>query len=428
MQNSSTIVSLDVHRDSIVAGCLPPEFSVIQDKNQLPFNLSKLVKWLRRVKKKWGPIEVIYEAGGCGYVIYRELRNRGIPCFVIAPSLIPRKPGEKKKKTDRIDVRRNALAHRNGTLTMVCVPDLEDEALRSVVRLRRQLIKDTTRVRSQVSGHLLRLGLAYRESSNWTTKHWDWLKSLSLPLADEQFTLDRLVEKLEFLTAQLAEVEQCIRERAKSAEQFDRAARIMVLKGFDVVGAMTMTVETGDFLRFETASAYMDWIGMVPGIWQSGKSDQSLGITKAGNSHCRHILVQAAWSIVKNHPTASRKLRSRWKGQPAWVIRLSQKAMKRIHKRYWSLRNRGKDKRVAIVAAARELAGFVWAIMQPPEVANCRAEERGNRRAGQKAVRHAAFPPRGKGGGENSPAPPSPEAKSKIQEQPQETAAMPERP
>ena len=415
MRRSNTIVSLDVHRDSIVGGSLPPDFDDLQDEKRLKFDLPKLVKWLRRVQERWGSIDVLYEAGGCGYVIYRELRSRGIPCFVIAPSLIPRKPGEKKKKTDRIDVKKNALAYRAGTLTMVSVPDQEDEALRSVMRLRRKLVKDATRARSQICSHLLRHCLVYREGTNWTHGHWDWLKALSLPLSDEQFSLDRYIEKLEFLEGQLAEVEQLIRERARTAEHVDRCARVMSLKGLDVVGSMTLTAETGDFLRFAAAKQYMDWVGLVPGIWQSGETSRSRGITKAGNSHCRHMLIQAAWSIVKNHPTASRKLRTRWKGQPAWVIRLSQRAMKRVHQRYWHLHHRGKLKQVAIVAAARELAGFVWAIMQPQEIANSRPQEQGNRRAGQKPVRHAAFPPSGMGGGKNSPTPSSSPREPQVQ-------------
>ncbi len=412
MRNSITIVSLDVHRDSIVGGALPPDVDVIQDEKRLAFNLSKLVKWLRRLEGKWGEIEVIYEAGGCGYVIYRELTSLGIRCLVIAPSLIPIKPGERKKKTDRNDVRRNALAHRAGNLTMVCVPDQEDEALRSVMRLRRVLVKDKTRSRNQICSHLLRHGQVYRAGNNWTTAHWDWLKALSLPLSDEQFSLDRYVEKQQLIEGQLSEVEHRIRERARTAEHVDRAARVMCLKGLDVIGAMVLTAETGDFLRFAEAKKYMDWVGLVPGIWQSGESCKGLGITKAGNSHCRHVLIQAAWSIVRNHPTASQKLRIRWKGQPAWVLRLSVRAMKRVHHRYWHLIHRGKEKQVAIVAAARELAGFVWAIMQPPEIANCRPPERGNRRAGPKTVRHAAFPPEGKGGGKRSPTPPSADPKA----------------
>ena len=156
MPKSNTIVSLDVHRDSIVGGALPPDFDVLQDEKRLPCDLAKLVKWLRHLEARWGPIEVIYEAGGCGYVIYQELRSRGIPCFVIAPSLIPRKPGQKKKKTDRIDIKKNALSYRAGDLTMVSVPDQEDEALRSVMRLRRKLVRDATRIRTQICSHLLR--------------------------------------------------------------------------------------------------------------------------------------------------------------------------------------------------------------------------------------------------------------------------------
>jgi len=381
MRKSITIVGLDVHQDSIAAAVLPPDFDDVQEEKPFGADRSKFLKWLKRVQRKWGEIEVCYEAGGCGYVLYRELTRRGIACVVIAPSLTPRKAGEKKKKTDPIDARKLALLRRGGALTAVSIPDREDEALRAVIRLRRQLVRDRTRVRNQLCSHLLRNDQVYRAGSKWTIAHWDWLKQVALPLEDEQYVLERLMEKLSYTDAQLAEVEHRIKERARSAEHLDRAARVMCLKGFQEIAAMVVTVESGDFLRFATAGKYMDWVGLVPGIWQSGKSSHDLGITKAGNSHCRHVLIQAAWSIVRTRPSASRKMRARWEGQPAWAVGLSQRAMKRIHQRYWHLLHRGKSKQIAIVAAGRELAGFVWAIMQPPEIANCRADHRGRQSA-----------------------------------------------
>ena len=153
------------------------------------------------------------------------------------------------------------------------------------------------------------------------------------------------------------------------APRVDRAGRLMCLKAFDVTGAMAMTAEVGDFLRFPTAESFMAYVGLVPGVRQSGGTRQKgVGITKAGNSHCRHILIQAAWVIVRSPPRAGKRLREQWKGQRAWVVRHSQRAMTRLHKRYWYLVHRGKAPQEAITAVARELSGFVWAVMQPQEM------------------------------------------------------------
>jgi transposase len=299
-----------------------------------------------------------------GYVLHRELRNRGIRCEVVAPALIPKKPGD-RRKTDKIDARELAHHYRNSSLTMVVVPDREDEAVRSLVRLREDLVNDLTRTKHRTRCHLLRNGLAYRHGVNWTKTHRDWLGGLQLELPDEQFVLEKLLEKLDTLNAELGEIDERIETRAFSESYVDRVARIRCLKGFATTTAMTMVSEVGDFTRFPTARHFMSFMGVIPGVWESGGTRRSgIGITKAGNAHCRRVLIQAALSIVQHHPTAGRTLRERWKGQPACVVRHAQKTMKRIHARYWSLINRGKLQQKAIVAVARELAGFVWAIMQ----------------------------------------------------------------
>jgi transposase len=199
------------------------------------------------------------------------------------------------------------------------------------------------------------------------------LEALALDLPDERFVHRKALERVQYLEAQLGEVDERIRERAFSESYVDRAGRVMSLKAFDITGAMVMTAEVGDFLRFPTAESFMAYVGLVPGVRQSGSTRQKgVGITKSGNSHCRHILIQAAWVTVSSPPRAGKRLREQWKGQPAWVVRHSQRAMTRLHKRYWYLVHRGKAPQEAITAVARELSGFVWAVMQPQEAAACR--------------------------------------------------------
>lgn len=373
MSQDITYIGLDVHKDSITGAALPGLAPAVAETKTMPADVARLVKWLRRMERKHDrELLVCYEASGAGYVIHRALTKRGIVCEVAAPSLIPKKPGD-RRKTDRIDAGQLAHHLRNGSLTMVMVPDREDEALRALVRWREALVGDRTRIKHRTRTHLQRNGLVYREGTNWTKAHREWLGQIQLDLADEQFVHEKHLESLDALTAQIEEVEGRIKERAFSESYVDRVARIQCLKGFALTTATTMVSEVGDFTRFPTARHFTSFMGVTPGVWESGGTRRpAVGITKAGNAHCRRVLVEAAMTIVNTRPCAGKKLRERWKGQPAWVVRHAQKAMKRLHARYWSLVHGGKMKQKAIVAVARELAGFVWAIMQAEDLSRDR--------------------------------------------------------
>ena len=367
MSQDITYVGLDVHKDSIWGAALPPGSDACQDEQTLPCDFARLRKWLRRLQRKWGDLRICYEASGAGYVLYRYLTERGFACEVVAPSLIPKKPGD-RRKTDRRDARKLAVLYRAGALTMVRVMEQEDEAVRALVRCRRGLRKDVHRARQQVLKHVRRNGEVYRETANhWTKRHWIWLKALELPLVHEQFVLLTLLEKLEYLESKLEEVDERIGKEAFEGRSADRASRLMCLRGLAVTSAMGLGSEIWDGRRFPGAKEFMDWVGLTPSEHSSGGTTRRGGITKAGNSHCRHLLIQAAWVNVKRKPRVSVRQRAQWRGQPAWVVALSQRAMKRLHSRYWYLVSRGKLPQVAITAVARELAGFVWAIMQDEE-------------------------------------------------------------
>lgn len=365
MQESITYVGLDAHKDTITGAVLPGLAPEVAEVKTMPSDTARLLKWLRRVKRKHGgELRICYEASGSGYVLHRELTKRGMSCEVVAPALIPQKPGD-RRKTDGIDAKELALLYRSGALTMVVVPDREDEALRALVRHRADLVGDLVRAKHRARCHAQRNGHVYREGSNWTKAHRQWFGRIRLDLEDEQLVLDRQLERIDALQAEIEEVDERIRERAFSESYVDRVARIQCLKGLALTGATTMVAEVGSFVRFPTAGHFVSFLGLAPGVWESGGTRKSgVGITKTGNGHCRRVLVEAAWSVVRTRPTAGRALRERWRGQPAWAVRHAQKAMKRVHKRYWHLTQKGKPKQKAIVAAARELAGFVWAIMQ----------------------------------------------------------------
>jgi transposase len=363
MVQGITFVGLDVHKDSITGAALPPGSESCPDEQTMPADFVRLAKWLRRIRRKWGEVRICYEASGAGYVLYRCLEERGWHVEVVAPSLIPKRPGD-QRKTDRRDARQLAVLYRAGALTMVAVPDREDEAVRALVRLHHALRKDVLRARHQVLKHLRRNGEVYRAASHWTKSHWKWLHSVELSLPHEQFVLRTFLEKLEYLLAQLDEVDARIEKEAFDGDFADRASRLMCLRGIAVTGSMTLASEVSDFLRFPTAPKFMDYVGLTVSEHSSGNESRRGSITKAGSSHCRHVLIQAAWALVRTRPRTSPRLRAQWEGQPPWVVALAQKAMKRLHQRYWHLVHRGKLPQVAITAVARELAGFVWAIMQ----------------------------------------------------------------
>lgn len=363
MSQDITFVGLDVHKDTITGAALPPGSEVCQEEATFPSDLARCAKWLRRIQRRWGPLRVCYEASGAGYVLYRYLTEHDIRCEVVAPSLIPKRPGD-RRKTDRRDARQLAVLFRAGALTMVSVPDREDEAVRALVRLHHALRKDVLRARHQVLKHLRRNGEVYRGTHHWTKSHWAWLQALELALPAEQFVLRTLLSKLEYLLAQLQEVDARIEEEAFDGDFADRASRLMCLRGIAVTGGMTLASEVSDFLRFPTAPKFMDYVGLTVSEQSSGEKSHRGGITKAGSSHCRHVLIQAAWAAVKTRPRTGPRLRAQWEGQPPWVVALAQKAMRRLYRRYWHLVHRGKAPQVAITAVARELAGFAWAIMQ----------------------------------------------------------------
>lgn len=363
MAQDITSIGLDVHKDSIFGAALPPGFETCQDERTMPCDFARLLKWLRRIERRWGRIRVCYEASGAGYVLFRYLREKGIRCEVVAPSLIPRKPGD-RRKTDRRDARHLAVQLRAGSLTMVHVPDREDEAVRALVRLRHAVKKDVHRARHQVLKHLRRNGAVYRTTKHWTKAHWAWLHAVELDLPHEQFVLRTYLEKLEYLLAQLGDVDARIEKEAFEGAFAARARRLMCLRGIAVTGSMTLASEVSDFHRFASAPAFMDYVGLTVSEQSSGNTRRLGAITKAGSGRCRHVLIQAAWSLVRRAPRTSARLRESWEGQPPWVVATAQRAMNRLYKRFGSLVFKGKPPQLAITAVARELAGFVWALMQ----------------------------------------------------------------
>jgi len=360
MENT-TYVGLDVHKLTIaVAVFLPGKTEPLEWTDP---NTDRVVRRLARKLKRLapGPIVACYEAGPCGYVLKRQLEKLEIPCQVIAPSLIPRKPGD-RVKTDRRDARKLAEMLRGGYLTEVHPPTPLEEAVRDLCRCREDAREDLMRARHRVTKFLLRRGLTWA-GRDWTHTHTTWLRSLQLEVEADRATLADYVRSVEFQQDRIAALDE---ELAKAAQQepFQQpVAWLRCFRGIDTVTALTFVSEIHDFRRFRTARELMSYLGLTPSEWSSGERERRGGITKAGNSHARRVLIECAWHY-RHIPAVGPGLKKRRKGQPGMIIALADKAHRRLWTRYRKLyRVQNKPHTKVIVAIARELAGFLWAAM-----------------------------------------------------------------
>ena len=309
-----------------------------------------------------GEVRVVYEAGPCGYTLYRRLTKAGVNCKVAAPALTPQKPGD-RVKTNRRDASKLARYQRGNDLTFITVPDEDQESLRDLVRSRAAVQKDVGRVQKQMIHLLLRYGHRYRSGSAWTTRFWQWLKKIELAGNHGRFVLDELMSELEHRIEQLKRFDAEIEAASQQPEYAPYLGAMRTLRGIDTLSAMTLLSELGDLRRFPTAPQLMAAIGLVPAEASTGDHTNRFSITKTGNAHVRHIAVEAAWQYQRRL-TLGRAIKARRKGQPAAVVAIAEKCEKRLNSRFYRLTSRGKKSTVAAVAVARELVGFIWAIGQ----------------------------------------------------------------
>jgi len=362
-------VGIDLHQSALMLAAYrgwekTPEVTVTLDP-QGP----ALGKLLRKLQAK-APVHAVYEASGCGYVLARKMRRWGVDCQVVAPSLIPKKSGD-RVKTDKRDADKLAKLHRADMLSFVTVPSLEHERVRRIVRTREMIRRDVHRSKQRI----LKLiqGLGHRRDGtpkkNWTVAHWDWMRGLDLH-PDEREAWLVLASELEVQLAILASVDESIEERSKSGPGAKIVGRLRCLRGIDTLSAMVLLTEVCDMSRFGSASAFVGWLGLGVSERTSVKRRQG-GITKTGNGRCRRILVESAWNN-RRWPHVSKILIARSVGQSPEIIGHAFRAQKRLHKTWKRLEPRIGSKK-AIVALARELAGFVWALwLDKPELLTSR--------------------------------------------------------
>jgi transposase len=317
-------------------------------------------KLARRLAKKHATLTFAYEAGPTGYGLYRQIKNLGHDCIVVAPSLIPHKPGD-RVKTNRRDALSLARQLRAGDLTAVWVPDPHHEAVRDLTRARGAAVRDQRAKRQQVSALLLRLGLHYPGKTTWGKAHMAWLAGQKLAHLEQRIALEEMLHAVRQAGDRIARLEQAIHAAVPDWSLAPSATALMALRGIEFIAATTLLAEIGDLTRFRTPRELMAWLGMVPSEHSTGERTRRGPITKTGNRRARSILVECAWSY-RHPPRVSRDKLARLEAAPPAVRDIAWKAQSRLTARYRALRRAGKLDVVAITAVARELAAFIWAV------------------------------------------------------------------
>ena len=355
-------IGLDVHKDTIAVAIASPERG-----GEIRFygNIGNTPESIRRLFKKFSDkyptILVCYEAGPCGYQIYRLLSFLSIECQVVAPSRIPKSPTDKIKNDHRDSVSLARLL-RAGDLTSVWVPDETHEAMRDLVRARSASKKDCKIARQRIQSLLLRTGKTYGKKP-WTKRHRIWLANQQFPNPSQQIAFQHYIQALEQSENRTSQLEQEIQRLLPDWSLYDLVIQLQALKGVALVVAVTVVAEIGDLSRFSNPKQIMAYLGLIPGGHSSGSSTRHTGITKVGNEEVRRILYEAAWSYRNNAKVGSWMLAHMPKTVTQESKDIAWKAQQRLCFRYRSLVAKGKKSQVAITAVARELVGFMWDIV-----------------------------------------------------------------
>jgi transposase len=359
-------VGIDAHKKELfVAMLMGNETTPVtwQLANE-PRAVHRLVRKLEREAP--GPVQVFYEAGPCGYALQRQVTTARVRCAVVAPALIPRKPGE-RVKTNRRDARKLAELGRAGLLTAVQPPTPAAEAVRDLARARDDAREDLQRCRHRLGKLLLRRGLHYA-GRNWTRAHRQWIDRLEWTHAAERAVVDDYLLAIDHTEARLRELDARLSEIAQTEPYRERVGWLCCFRGIQTLTAMLILAELHDFGRFPSAPALMAYLGLVPGEDSSGEKQRRGRITRTGNALVRRLLVEMAWHY-QHRAGVGVALRRRRQGQPGRVIAMADKAQQRLCRRFRKLAAEHKPAPKIAVAIARELAGFLWAALQPAPAA-----------------------------------------------------------
>lgn len=362
MYEGITCIGLDVHKRSISVAARQPGAPDASEEH-LPNEPSAVRKWAQGWKRRCGDqLICAYEAGACGYALQRQLEKLGIRCLVVAPSLVPRRPGE-RIKTDRRDAGKLAEYLASGHLTEVRAPTPAQEAARDLSRAREDAQQDRMRCRHRLAKFLLRRGITYTPGrKSWTGAHRAWLQALSFEDPAEQVVFDDYRLAIAQVDARIEALDRRLEALAQEPPYRAAVGALRCFRGIDTRTALGLVTELHSIQHFDRPRRLMAFVGLVPSEASTGDRRHRGPITKAGNGHARKLLIEAAWH-ARHKPAIPVALRQRRAGQPPEVIAMADVAMQRLHRRYWRLVQRGKPATVAVTAVARELTGFVWAAL-----------------------------------------------------------------
>jgi transposase len=362
-QSSTLYIGMDVHKDSIAVAYVAQDHGAeVTYLGTIGTRQCDIDHLTRKLQSKAKQLVFVYEAGPCGYWLYRYLTKKGHRCWVVAPSLIPKKAGD-RVKTDRRDAVQLARLMRSGDLTPVDVPAVEDEAIRDLSRAREDAIRDLKTAKFRLKAFLLRHDIRYTGRATWSPAHLRWLAEVVCATPAQQIVFQEYVRAVHEHTERLQRLDQELQEQVKAWRLQPVVEALEGRRGVQFTVAVTIVAELGDLTRFENPRQVMKYLGLIPSEYSSGERRRQGSLTKAGNTHARRALVEGAWAY--RYPAkVSRHLQLRLEKPPKVIQDISWKAQVRLCKRYRRVIARGTHANQVVVAIARELAGFLWAIAQ----------------------------------------------------------------
>jgi len=362
-EDTIIFIGLDTHKKHHHAAYMEDgRGKEVVDYGRIPSTKTALTKFLKKMQAKYpkATLHVVYEAGPCGFWIYRHITSLGHVCHVVAPSKIPKAPGD-RVKTDRRDALKLTKLYKSEDLTPIFVPEPEDEVVRDLYRIREVAVKDLNDARKQLKSFLLRNNINYAGTANWSQKHLLWLSQLVLAhpvqqivLQDYVVTITRRIQRLEKLDNELTQV-------VKKWRYFPLVKAFQAMRGVRQVIAVGVVAEIGDLTRFDHPRKLMSYLGQVPSESSSGNTRRLGGLTKAGNSRVRRLLTEGAHSY-RFPARVSKDIQIRHEGLSSEVTDIAWKAQQRLCKRYQRLVKKGKHKNLVVSAIAREMSAYLWSI------------------------------------------------------------------
>lgn len=371
MKEPITVVGMDTSKSRIQPALLLPheQRATVWEIANEPSAVRRLVKKVQR--EAAGEAVFVYEAGPCGYALQRQIEQLGSRCVVVAPSLVPKRPGE-RIKTNRRDARNLAEMYRAGMLVEVRLPSPEQEAVRDLCRAREDVLEDRARCRHRLAKMLLRRGYAYTAGRHWTQAHRRWLNGLAFEHEADQIVFADYRLAIDHADARLRELESQLLAFAHQGPYREKVGWLRCFRGIDTLTAITVLCELHGIERFRTARQLMAYLGLVPREYSTGLKHHRGPITGVGNAHVRRVLTEACHPY-RHRPAVGGLLAKRRQGQPGWIIAIADRAQQRLHRRFWHLVSRGLPKGKVIIALERELVGFLWSVLTQGPLSHQRA-------------------------------------------------------